>query len=124
MTNRAFVEFLSVRPATRVLEVGSGLGLLAADVASTTAGVHVVGLEQSTGIELSVQPEVHWHGSIGCASWVQNLIGNVESARRGLIDSGLCNQAQVDDSIAELSSLAQNDDASSYFVWNRAMADR
>ena len=59
-------------------------------------------------IELSVQPEVHWYGSVGFASWIQNLIGNVESARRGLIESRLCSQAQVDDSIAELTRLAQN----------------
>jgi SAM-dependent methyltransferase len=238
MTNRAFVEFLSIRPGTQVLEVGSGLGLLAAEVASTAAGVHVVGLEQSpeqiasavmhscvryvqgdahslefddgsfdlvfaryllehvsdpaqvlsgmrrvarqggrvaacendvtllrldpccplfekvwkafqqrqrdlggdsqigrrlyrlfrlagfTAIELSVQPEVHWYGSVGFNGWIQNIIGNVESARRGLLDAGLCNQAQVDDSIAELTSLAQNDAASSHFVWNRAMAVR
>jgi ubiquinone/menaquinone biosynthesis C-methylase UbiE len=49
LTNGAFVEFLCVRPATRVLEVGSGLGLLAAEVASAAAGVEVVGLEQSAG---------------------------------------------------------------------------
>jgi ubiquinone/menaquinone biosynthesis C-methylase UbiE len=238
MTNRAFLEFLSVRPATHVLEVGSGLGLLAAEVASTAAEVHVVGLEQSpeqiaaavthsnvryvqgdahrlefadgsfdlvfaryllehvsdpakvlremrrvacqggrvaacendvtllrldparptfervwtalqqhqrdlggdsqigrrlyrlfrtagfTAIELSVQPEVHWYASVGFASWIQNLIGNVQSARRGLIESRLCSQAQVDDSIAELTRLAQTDDASSHAVWNRAMAVR
>jgi hypothetical protein len=75
-------------------------------------------------IELSVQPEVHWHGSVGFGGWIRNIIGNIESARRGLVESGLCQQAQVDDSIAELASLALNDDASSHFIWNRAMAVR
>jgi SAM-dependent methyltransferase len=37
-----------------------------------------------TGIELSLQPEVHWQGSAGFAAWVRNIIGNLESARRGL----------------------------------------
>src|SRR5438132_1183395 len=192
LTNRAFIEFLDIRPAMQVLEVGSGLGLLAADVASAAANVQVVGLERSSAqiaaavkavnvryvqgdahslefvdesfdlvyaryllehvmapvdvlremrrvargggrvaacendvtllrldppcpafdrmwqafqqhqhnlggnshigrslyrlfrqagfsrIELSVQPEVHWHGSIAFAGWIQNVIGNIE----------------------------------------------
>src|SRR5215510_5398540 len=47
MTNAAFVEFLRVAPGARVLEVGSGLGILAAEVASAAAGVNVVGVELS-----------------------------------------------------------------------------
>jgi SAM-dependent methyltransferase len=48
LTNGPFVEFLKVHPAMRVLEVGSGLGLLAADVAAAAEGVEVVGLERSS----------------------------------------------------------------------------
>ncbi len=47
MTNRAFLEFLNVGPRLRVLEVGSGLGLLAAQVATADHDVRVVGLEKS-----------------------------------------------------------------------------
>ena len=47
LTNRPFVEFLQVEPGMRVLEVGSGLGILATDVAAAAAGVEVVGLERS-----------------------------------------------------------------------------
>ena len=47
LTNGPFVEFLQVRPGMRVLEVGSGLGLLAAEVALAD-GVEVVGLERSS----------------------------------------------------------------------------
>jgi SAM-dependent methyltransferase len=47
LTNREFVQFLGLRPGMRVLEVGSGLGLLAAEVAAAAAGVEVVGLERS-----------------------------------------------------------------------------
>jgi SAM-dependent methyltransferase len=47
LTNQPFVSFLDVRPGLRVLEVGSGLGLLARDVSAVAAGVSVVGVEQS-----------------------------------------------------------------------------
>lgn len=238
MTNKAFVDFLSIQPDMQILEVGSGLGLLAAEVASAAARVQVVGLERSPAqiaaavnacnvryvqgdahnlkfddesfdlvyaryllehvsepevvlremsrvtrcggrvfacenditllrldppcpvfervwqsfqkhqenlggdsrvgrrlyrlfrqagfskIELSVQPEVHWQGSIGFPDWVQNLIGNLESARIGLVDSGLCSQMHVDESIAELKMFSKNDSASSHFMWNRAVAVR
>ena len=44
LTNQAFVEFLEVRPQARVLEVGSGLGHLAGEVADAAEGVqHVEG---------------------------------------------------------------------------------
>ena len=45
MTNETFVAFLDVRPGMRVLEVGSGLGILASSVASIAA--EVVGVERS-----------------------------------------------------------------------------
>src|SRR5262245_20240316 len=47
MTNRTFVEFLGITLQMRVLEVGSGLGLLAAEVATAADGVQVVGVEKS-----------------------------------------------------------------------------
>src|SRR5262249_20845323 len=47
LTNATFVEFLRVRPGMRVLEVGSGLGLLAVAVARAAPDVRVVGVEQS-----------------------------------------------------------------------------
>ena len=232
MTNAAFIRFLDVPAGARVLEVGSGLGLLAAAVASASDDVRVVGVEVSaeqiaaaaagprvtyrqgdahaldfpdssfdlvyaryllehvarpdvvlqemrrvvrpggrvavcendislvrfdppcpafehawdlfqryqaalggdgaigrrlyrlfhdaglTGIELSLQPEVHWHGSPGFAAWVRNIIGNLESARRGL------DAAALDAAAAELTSLARRPDASSVFVWNRASGSK
>jgi SAM-dependent methyltransferase len=238
MTNAAFVKFLNVEPGMRILEVGSGLGLLAADVAAAAADVQVVGVEQSpvqiaaakaafnvtyirgdahrldfpdgafdlvyaryvlehladplqavkemrrvvcvggrvaacendislvrldpgcpafekvwsafqehqarlggnsrigrelyrlfrgaglSKIELSVQPEVHWHGAPGFQEWIRNLIGNIQSACDGLESSGICTSAQINDSIAELEVFSLNPDASSNFVWNRAAATR
>src|SRR5436190_2106769 len=47
MTNAAFIRFLDVAAGSRVLEAGSGLGLLAVEVASAAADVHVVGVEIS-----------------------------------------------------------------------------
>lgn len=47
LTNRSFVQFLNPRPDAQVLEVGSGLGLLANEVAAC------VPLGRVTGIEIS-----------------------------------------------------------------------
>ena len=47
LTNPAFVEFLELRPDSVVLEVGSGLGILAGDVAARTPRGEVIGIEYS-----------------------------------------------------------------------------
>jgi SAM-dependent methyltransferase len=238
MTNPQFVEFLRVVPDAWVLEIGSGLGILARDVAAAATRVHVVALERSpeqlaaarrvpmvhylrgdgnhlpiqdqrfdlvyarcvlehvgapervlgemrrvarigarvgacendvtllrfdppcptfeavwaafqeyqarlggdsrigrrlyrlfrrvgfSSIELSIQPDVHWHGSPGFDWWVQNIIGNVESARHGLVTSGFATAMQIDEAVHELTELAAREDASSVFAWNRAVAVR
>lgn len=237
MTNGAFVTFLRLRAADHVLEVGSGLGLLARDVAARVPGGRVVGLEHSPeqlatarrsatavnlefaqgdahalpfadgtfdlvfcryvlehladpvralremhrvlkpagrccaqennieinrfdpptprfdalwakfgglqaqlggdafiglrlfrmfreagfhGAELSIAPEVHWAGSPGFDPWVTNLIGNIRSGERALIDRGLATRAEIDGAIAELENHKRRDDASAIFYWNRA----
>jgi ubiquinone/menaquinone biosynthesis C-methylase UbiE len=87
-------------------------------------GRRLYGLFRRAGlssVELSVQPEIHWQGSAGFVPWLKNLIGNVESARKGLIQSGLCSEQEIDAGIAEVTALFQNDQASSVFVWNRAV---
>jgi ubiquinone/menaquinone biosynthesis C-methylase UbiE len=236
MTNRAFIDFLGVPANGRVLEVGSGLGLLASEVAGAAEGVHVWGVERSaeqiaaavrhsrvsyvqgdahhldfpdgtfdlayaryvlehvadplqvlremrrvtrpggrvaacendvslfrvdppcpafetvfaafqqlqamlggdslvgrrlyrlfraagfSTIELSVQPEVHWHGSPAFVAWMQNAIKIVEGARAGLIKAGMCDDRDINAAVAELTAVAGKDDASSIFVWNRALA--
>ncbi len=238
LTNGPFLEFLNVQTAMRVLEVGSGLGILAAEVAAVADRVEVVGLERSsdqlsvaiqsprvryvqgdahelpfadgsfdlvycryllehvadpqrvlkqmrrvtraggrvaamendislvrldppcptfekvwstfatyqrqlggdgligrrlfrlfretgfTQIELSVQPELHGHGSHGFAPWLDNLAGNITSGQQGLIGSGLCTAEQIRSALGELSALKNRDDASLTFVWNRAAAVR
>lgn len=238
LTNGPFVEFLQVRPGMRILEVGSGLGLLATEVANAADGVEVVGLERSgeqiaaaakspgasyvqgdahelpfadgsfdlvycryllehvadparvlaqmrrvarpgsrvaamendiglvrlnppcpafdevwsalaayqkklggdahigrrlfalfraacfSQIELSLQPEVHSHGTPGYAGWIENLLGNLRSAEQGLADSGLCTGELLNRAKTELSALIQREDGSMIFAWNRAIAVR
>jgi SAM-dependent methyltransferase len=73
-------------------------------------------------IELSFQPEAHWHGSPAFAAWVTNIIGNVESAREVLIKTGMCPRPRIDEAVAQLAALLQQPEASAGFVWNRAAA--
>jgi hypothetical protein len=67
---------------------------------------------------------VHWFGSPGFSSWIRNVIGNIESARDGMVTSGFSETTRIENAIAELSELFQRDDASSTFTWNRALAIR
>jgi len=238
MTNAAFIQFLNVASGSRVLEIGSGLGILAGQVAAAADGVEVLGVELSAAqiaaahsqprvtftqgdahsldlpdatfdlvyaryllehvadplrvlgemrrvarpgahvavcendisllrydppcpafdyawdvfarfqatlggdgligrrlyrlfrgagfvdIELSVQPEVHWHGSPGFGAWIRNIIGNLESARPGMLGAGVITQAALDAAVDELGHLASRSDASAVFIWNRAKAVR
>jgi ubiquinone/menaquinone biosynthesis C-methylase UbiE len=55
MTNAPFLDFLNLGPADRVLEVGSGLGLLAAQAAARAPRGRVVGLEHSAA-QLAAAP--------------------------------------------------------------------
>ena len=238
ITNATFIQFLSVAPGTRVLEVGSGLGILANEVAAAARGVQVVGIEVSaeqlaaarpqpgvtftqgdahaldvpdasfdlvyaryllehvadpervlremrrvarpggrvavcendvslarldppcpafdrawdvftrfqatlggdglvgrrlfrlfriagfSEIELSLQPEVHWQGSPGYVAWVHNIIGNLESARNGMLAAAVLTTAELNAAVAELERLKTDRLGSAVFVWNRAMAVR
>jgi len=238
MTNAAFIRFLDVAQGSRVLEVGSGLGILANEVAAFASDVDVVGVELSAAqlaaarpaprvtfgqgdahaldfpdasfdvvyaryllehvadpdrvlremrrvtrpggrvavcendisllrfdppcpaferawdtfiqfqaslggdgligrrlfrlfrqagfreIELSVQPEIHWYGSPGYVACLHNIIGNLESARRGMLEAGVISERDLDAGIDDLERLKARDDGSSVFAWNRAMARR
>jgi hypothetical protein len=67
---------------------------------------------------------VHWFGSPGWARWIANIIGNVESARRGLVEHGLATPAGIDSALSELQALCGRPDGSATFVWNRARATK
>ena len=238
LTNRGFIEFLQVRAEDRVLEVGSGIGILAGEVASSAEGVQVVGVEVSpqqiaaarpharvrylqadahhlefadasfdlvyaryvlehvadpvrvlsemrrvtkpggrvaamendsslirfdppcpafesawaafmayqahiggdatvgrrlfrlfreagfTGIELSIQPEVHWSGSPGFQDWIEDIAGNLESAQSQLLDSRFCTAEAFKGAVHELQALKSNPSGSAVFAWNRVKAIR
>ena len=73
-------------------------------------------------IELSIQPEVHWHGSPGFEAWLRNLIGNIRSAETAMVMGGFSTDSEIDSAIAELYALISNEDAAAYFYWNRISA--
>ena len=75
-------------------------------------------------IELSLQSELHWSGSPNFVAWVNNLAGNLDGARAGLVESGLCTTDQLVHATDELAHLAARSDATAGFAWNRAMATK
>ncbi len=73
-------------------------------------------------IELSIQPEIHWSGLATFKPWVINLIGNVESGRRSLVEHGLATDGEIDNAIREAEALMDREDSAALFYWNRASA--
>jgi hypothetical protein len=71
------------------------------------------------GIELSVQPEVHWFGSEGFRPWVQNLAGIIRGAIGGLIEMGVP-EARIKAAQGELESFLEKQNASAVFHFGRA----
>ncbi len=101
-----------------------------ADVQAELGGDALIGKKLFTllqtpgfrGIELSVAPEIHHYGMPTFIPWIQNLIGNIDGARKNLIDIGDLEPTIIDEAIGELSTLQKNAHASAYFYWNRARA--
>ncbi|MEP6755635.1 MAG: methyltransferase domain-containing protein [Chthonomonadales bacterium] len=237
LTNAPFVEFLKLPTHGTVLEVGSGLGLLAADVARTSSSLEVFGIERSaeqlaaaqagpqnlflqqgdahylpfddnffdvvycryvlehladptsalkemyrvlkpggrvavqendmsmigfdpdcptlmhwvgkmieaqaavdgdatvgrklfrllkqagfSGIELTLQPELHWYGSPRFDAWIRNGIDIINGTSVMMIELGKVTQVETDQAIGELRGLLSNEVGSCVFHWNRAQA--
>jgi ubiquinone/menaquinone biosynthesis C-methylase UbiE len=73
-------------------------------------------------IVLSPAPEFHYYDLKTFGSWIENLIGNIEGARKKLIDYKLLTEEEIKNAINELRNFITLDDASTYFYWNRASA--
>ena len=74
------------------------------------------------GIELSLQPELHWYGSPGYERWLTNAVSIIRGASMMMFDLGKINSAEADAAIEELHALSTNDFGSALFHWNRAEA--
>jgi ubiquinone/menaquinone biosynthesis C-methylase UbiE len=75
-------------------------------------------------IELSAAPEFHYYDSVTFVPWIENLIANIEGARKKLIEYKLLTEEEIKTAINELQNFITLDDASTYFYWNRASALR
>jgi ubiquinone/menaquinone biosynthesis C-methylase UbiE len=73
-------------------------------------------------IELSPAPEFHYYDLKTFSPWIGNLIGNIEGARKKLIDHNLLTEEEISEAINELRDFITLEDASTYFYWNRATA--
>jgi SAM-dependent methyltransferase len=81
-----------------------------------TAGFH--------DIALSIAPEIHYVGVPTFRPWIDNLIGNVRSGAQELQKRQLVTQEEITKALAELQTLMEREDASTFFYWNRALGQR
>lgn len=70
-------------------------------------------------IEASFAPEIHYPEKETFIIWIDNLIGNLESAKFNLINYKLLTETEFQDAIHELKEFKMNQYASTYFYWNR-----
>ena len=73
-------------------------------------------------IALSIQPEVHYSGEPTFRPWIENQIGNIESAEKELRSRGLATGEEIDLAVSELRAWSGRDDSCAFFYWNRAAA--
>jgi ubiquinone/menaquinone biosynthesis C-methylase UbiE len=69
---------------------------------------------------LSMAPEIHYRESGTHIPWIDNLIGNIRSAKDQLIAGHYISEEQYNEALRELEEFKANENASSYFYWNRA----
>ena len=65
-------------------------------------------------------PEIHYKESGTHVPWIDNLIGNIRGAKDQLINGNYISEKQYNDALRELEEFKGNENASSYFYWNRA----
>lgn len=72
----------------------------------------------------SFAEELHYAEKGTLHLWVENIIGNVESGRKKLVEMELASSALIDQAVRELQLIKSNAEASVYFCWNRIAAER
>ena len=85
-------------------------------------GIKLFSLLKKAGfvnLQLSFADQVHHAGQPGFVDWMDNMIGNVESAVDQLVGFGFAEQEQIQSAINELEIFKNNETASVYFWWNR-----
>jgi len=71
---------------------------------------------------LSIAPELHYKESGTHIAWTDNLIGNIRSAKNQMIRGNYISEQQYAEALNELEEFKGNENAASYFYWNRAVA--
>lgn len=71
---------------------------------------------------LTMASEIHYKESGTHIPWIDNLIGNIRGAKDQLITGNYISNKQYNDALNELEEFKGNENASSYFYWNRARA--
>ena len=75
-------------------------------------------------IVLSIAPEIHYAGVPTFRPWIANVIGNVRSGARELEGRQLATQEEIVEALVELQTFSEREDASMFFYWNRASAQK
>ena len=73
---------------------------------------------------LSMAPEIHYRETKTHKPWIDNLIGNIRGAKDQLVRGNYISEKQYAEAITELEEFKENDNAASYFYWNRAKASK
>ena len=73
---------------------------------------------------LSMAPELHYKESGTHKPWIDNLIGNIRGVKDQLISGNYISKEQYADALNELEEFKRNENASSYFYWNRAVGTK
>lgn len=75
-------------------------------------------------MDLSVAPQNHHYDQQEFHMWVDNIIGNAESAKDELIKREKVSAEEYKDAVQELEELKFNELASCYFCWNRIVGQK
>jgi SAM-dependent methyltransferase len=90
-------------------------------------GLRLYGLLKQAGFKqpvLSMAPEIHYQESGTHKPWIDNLIGNIRGAKDQLISGRYISEKQYAEALNELEEFKRNENASSYFYWNRAVGTK